>query len=323
MYAFLPVLIGAALIAYIALTVDLSRIWAIARRADPLFLALAFSLPLVEIAVKALKIKTAASPFGSLSVRNAAAVHLIGVTLGSITPGQVGDFGKLYILKKKLKVDAVSGLAIIFLDRSLELLVLLSMATVGIAAVLVLRGSDKILVGILVLAVAGASLLVFLLKKNYVRRVYLLIAGVLFPSSRSHAGVLANIDSFYDALGTIGKKRSTIPVVIALIVLWWAMVFGHLYLLALALHINITYLNIAVFTPIVTVVELLPITVMGFGTREYAMILLLGTIGITMEESVALSLGGFVLSFVPQVIPGYFLLIKEHLSKDKSWNQAA
>jgi uncharacterized membrane protein YbhN (UPF0104 family) len=65
-------------------------------------------------------------------------------------------------------------------------------------------------------------------------------------------------------------------------------------------------------------VELIPISVMGLGTREYALILLFSTLGVSKEYAISLSLMTFILGPIPLSLAGYFIALREHLSLGKA-----
>jgi hypothetical protein len=76
-----------------------------------------------------------------------------------------------------------------------------------------------------------------------------------------------------------------------------------IYLIALGLHSPIGFLALLVLVPPVMLLAMLPISVAGWGVREGAMAAALGLIGVSAEQSVAMSvcLG---LSFIVVGLPG-------------------
>lgn len=82
-----------------------------------------------------------------------------------------------------------------------------------------------------------------------------------------------------------------------------------IYILAKGLLLNLSFLSLFVFVPIITVVSLLPISISGIGLREGAFVILLGMINISPEKAMALSILWF-LSIVVAGLPGLFVYLK-------------
>ena len=61
------------------------------------------------------------------------------------------------------------------------------------------------------------------------------------------------------------------------------------YLLAMALNINISFLNIGWVRSVIIIFTTLPISFSGVGLREGGFIVLLGTYGVPSEEALALA----------------------------------
>jgi hypothetical protein len=70
----------------------------------------------------------------------------------------------------------------------------------------------------------------------------------------------------------------------------YAVFFGQCYLLALALDMSLSYVQVSYAVAIGSLVTLLPLSVSGLGTREAAMITYLGTAGIAPPLALAFSL---------------------------------
>ena len=72
-----------------------------------------------------------------------------------------------------------------------------------------------------------------------------------------------------------------------------------LYVLAIDLGINISFLTSFTLFPIVIFSMLMPISIAGWGVREVAMVVLLALVGISSESALALSLlYGIILTIV-------------------------
>jgi uncharacterized protein (TIRG00374 family) len=70
----------------------------------------------------------------------------------------------------------------------------------------------------------------------------------------------------------------------------WIPPFIYGYLLALSLGINIGLFFFILVIPVLSLLDLLPISISGIGTRDVALIFLFGLNGISAEQAVAFSL---------------------------------
>jgi hypothetical protein len=71
-------------------------------------------------------------------------------------------------------------------------------------------------------------------------------------------------------------------------------VIFSVYLLATGLTLDISFLSVAIFIPIISIVTLIPVSISGIGLREGAFVLLFSTIGISPDKAMTLSLIWFV-----------------------------
>jgi len=70
--------------------------------------------------------------------------------------------------------------------------------------------------------------------------------------------------------------------------------FISVYILAKGLSIELTFLSILVFLPIIIVVSFIPISISGLGLREGAFVFLFGFAGVSADKAVTLSLLWFI-----------------------------
>ena len=94
-------------------------------------------------------------------------------------------------------------------------------------------------------------------------------------------------------------------------------VFGHLcvvcyfFLLARSIDVNISFLMLLAFVPVIEFVSTLPISVGGAGVREVATILLFSSAGIPAVKSMSVSLLSFVIVLLLGAIGGFFYLCRQ------------
>ena len=81
--------------------------------------------------------------------------------------------------------------------------------------------------------------------------------------------------------------------------------FISVYILSKGLSLDISFLSLLIFLPIIILISLIPVSISGIGLREGAFVFLLSAIGIAQDKSLALSLLWF-LSVVVASLWGLF-----------------
>ena len=122
---------GLILFLTLLIRLDYQQLIDILRRMNVWYLLVGFLLTAFELLFKAAKLKQVVSIFSPFSFRNAFLTYLIGLPYGTVTPGKVGDAVKLYTLKHKTNLQTTECIAIGFLERLLELVTLVLLATIG------------------------------------------------------------------------------------------------------------------------------------------------------------------------------------------------
>jgi len=239
----------------------------------------AFSVVLVFplIALKAWRWHTILKDLGiPVSFDRAYRLYAFGMAAGSLTPGQAGDFIKAWNLQQEgysLSTALLSNV----LDRLFDIAVLVLLASSG----LLLLGS-----GFLSLLPALVALLLGL------------VAGLVvlsIPTWRDKlVGLALRIVLRRKTDATQGDPESRLrPVrfvrVFFLTLAATAMVLFRVWLLALALGLNLNFLELVASSSLATVAALIPISIGGIGTRDLALKGILAKIGYSAEKAVSLS----------------------------------
>jgi uncharacterized membrane protein YbhN (UPF0104 family) len=76
------------------------------------------------------------------------------------------------------------------------------------------------------------------------------------------------------------------------------------YLVGLALNVDLSILYYAIYTPIISIVSLLPLSFNGLGVREYTYQVLFGMVGISPEQAIAMALMFNLLRFGAGLLGG-------------------
>lgn len=218
--------------------------------------------------------------------------YLSSVSLGAITPGRIGEFSKVFYLKRAGISTLSQGLSSVLLDRLLDLSILIAVAMCGMLWLNPWQGAKNMAL----LGFAGTVAILILLFtvgdfKRVVGWVYRLIA-----KSRTTGSFKEGLDQFADGLRALFQWRLWQAVMLT--VLAYALLFYQCFLIAQAFSLPISYFALAVIMAMTNLLTLLPVSIAGLGTREAALLFLLGPMGIGLEWILAYSISVFVVTFV-------------------------
>jgi hypothetical protein len=202
----------------------------------------------------------------------------------------LGEFIKAFHVSQDCQVSTGRALASVLVDRLFDLAVLL---VVGSSALLVLTPLEQghALAGLIagVLAVALA--------------VWAFLSERIFGFFQQHMAGWGRIGSWlFRPDGWLlqlraGLRQISPPWLIVaggLAIGANLIFFSQCYLLAIALGLSVSFLNVALTVALGSLVTLVPISISGLGTREAAMIAYMGTFGIAPAQALGFSLLVFV-----------------------------
>jgi hypothetical protein len=226
-------------------------------------------------------------------------VRLVSNAYGFILPGQLAVEGmRAYLLGKEGKEYSQPGAAVI-VDKIIGIIAILS---VGIVGLLITRSISREL--IFAFCVCGSVLILFLLSLNFAGVRGTIVRLLTFLSRKT--GKLGKVFSFSIQVldhwqNYIKNKRLLIK----------NFIFGVLFqLLCIFMGILFTYgvgagihiIDWLWIHAILAIALILPITIGGIGIREAGLIGLLGLIGVSAEQALAVSFGLLTLNLIQALI---------------------
>ena len=221
------------------------------------------------------------------SAWNCFLVYMVSMFWGNVTPGRAGDFVKVLYLKQDVKAPIGSGMASVFVDRVLDLYLLLVMGGLGLWINPMPTDPDSVNMIKAVKYFFLILLLISLLAFNKKIGGWLLKAAFQRLMKQEHREKTDKIfEDFHKGMGSFYKPAIAWPVVLSAIA--YALIYWSCQLLAqsIGLGINIFYITFTI--SVVNIVSLL--TLFGLGTRDLACQKLLGLISIRPEAAEAFSL---------------------------------
>lgn len=222
--------IGIAVFLLILTRIDLSRTIYLLRSADLRFLLAALPLGLVYDAVKSwrwrliLKVQSIDLAFGE-----AFGIYLSALFLGLLTPGRVGDMSKILYLTRRGHSIGKSAVSI-FLDRILDIILLLSSAYVGMLFFSSLLLSNQLSTLTLILPLSLIAILLLLRLKRFTEGLMSRTLSSFIPER--FRDVIA-VDEFLSDLTKFSIKAIVLMGLVT--VFCWLIYFTQVYMLAMSL----------------------------------------------------------------------------------------
>jgi len=303
---------GLLLFIYIISYFNLASVISTILKADIVLLLIGLAMVAFITLLKAVKWKVIIAAYDvSFPLRDALMAWLVGFFIGFITPGRVGDLGRSYYLRG---VSIGKSLTTVVIDRFMDILVLLIIAVLSMFLFLlpVSSGSFGIMLVLILVVFLVAAMLatrkgtIRCVARPFFRRVvpekYKLKAAFIF-------------EDFYAGLGSILKDRKSVALALAITVFYWFFSVFQYFIIALALGMNVTYGFMLIIMPVVILLEVIPISFSGLGTREAALIAFMSLVGIAAETAISFSLLLFFLNYITIAAVGFILWTARPMKK--------
>lgn len=288
--------IGLVLFVVIVQRIGVYKLFGVLKEINIYYFIFVFILSGAIIIIKAMKWKLIIeSREIKYSLMNCISAWLVGNSASLITPGRVGDLYRAFYLKK-FGNDSIGGSsATVVFDRFIDIVIMIILAIFGL---LMLSKTFGVLFNFL-LPVSVLFLIVLIIiftRVNTIENILKYLFNKLIPE-RLRSNQEINLHDFFEGTHTIiAKKRYIFWATILSIVAWFINIF-QFYLLTLALNIHVPFLFVAYITPIITIVELFPVSISGIGTRDAALIFLLFPFLVKAEVAIFLSLSMLFVNF--------------------------
>jgi len=285
-------LVGLILLVLILNVVSVRDLVGAFRKAGLLYLLGALCLVVANIGVQILKWSYMLRFLKSVSRKEMLASFFFGITLGSFTPGQLGEYGGRAIHLPPRDWGTVLGLAAI--DK-LQMAGIMALA--GIFSIFILYHVDSTL--LLALGVATSFLILLLLLRFSLMHSFLMKLGI---AKIKYAWVRQAADSLF--LFT----RRDIAVTTVITVVFYTIVYLQLHLLLNAFQ-SVTPINsFLVYAAMMFSKTLLPLSIADLGIREFSLVYFASQIGISSAAALASAILLFFINIVLPALIGLFFV---------------
>ncbi|HTZ18637.1 MAG TPA: lysylphosphatidylglycerol synthase transmembrane domain-containing protein [Dissulfurispiraceae bacterium] len=236
----------------------------------------------------------------AVGLRRLFSMYMVGSFFNTCLPGIIGgDAVKAYYLNSELKKcppdvtrardlgNSAISVASVFMDRYIGLAALLSIGLAVFPA-----GFD-------LLRRTHAVWAMPLLLTGFIAASVLLFRFRLGERLRFLVGVY-DYFSFYFAERRVLMKTFLYSLLVQLVVV------ASVYVLAQGMSLDVTFLSLLVFLPLIILIAMVPVSISGIGIREGAFVFFLGAIGVPPDKAMTLS----ILWFLSVVAAGLWGLVE-------------
>jgi len=289
---------GAALFLLILFSVGAEQVAAGMLRLDPVLFLAVLVITGFSLLLKGFKQSVLVSPFKEkTSLFENTKIWVVGFFFGTASPAKSGEAVRALYLKQSFGLSLGQGLAVVFVERVLDIAFLFAFGFFGLYFLAVPAGvGSTVLLPLLFFFVLFAFALVLLLRKDFTRFAVRPFFN-LFAPEKFRQGMRQGFGEFYSAIGSYKKARLSFWASL-LTVVNWLVVFVQFYVLAMALSLEVGFLAFIFAVPVIFLVEALPISLAGVGTRDAASVLMLGLLGIAAAAAVSFSLTVLLLNII-------------------------
>ncbi len=276
-HATIKLVISASILFYLITLIDFHKLLQAITEADYKYLLICLAGSILLVSIKAFRwFLLLHNDNIKYPLKNAVRAYFASFLLGVITPGRLGEFMKLYYLRRDIDVDLNSGLKSVILDRIFDLFLLILF---GMAGILVIFFNYEVLI-----AFPFSTVVIIIL-------IVIMKFSMRFFKSTNNIMLFVN-----KLISGLSGFRNLVNWFLTLIA--YLLFFYLNKLVFVSLDISLSFTNITFVISIVSLVILLPVSIAGFGTREASLIYLLSFFEIPIEKALLFSFLQFLLFFL-------------------------
>ncbi len=228
-------------------------------------------------------------------VSHAFGAYLAGIAMGAFTPGRAGEFFRAWLPARRFGAPVAASLATVIADRVFDLAFLLLVS--GLAAAWMWGHPASMALFFAALA-AG-----FFFQRPAARWLHRLLSRLPLPKD--------GMQTFWDAWS---ESMRFWPLLALWTLAGYAFMNLQVYVMAWSMGVPIGFGELFLLFGLANTVALLPVSVLGLGTREAVLGMLFVARGYQQTQGVSLALAFFVIGSIPVVAAGAFWLLVQRSS---------
>jgi len=292
-------LLGIPLLIVLLIKLDARQIYQILREANFVNVLVATLLIIPLIALKTIRWQVVLNAQGiQYNFVPAFLSYFASMFVGFFTPGRIGEFSKaIYVARERL-VSAGRAFSGVLADRLFDLYTVFIISAIAMMNLYV----SSLEWYFLLLSITIMVIPLFLVLNQYT------YAGIqTFASLFGSFGkkVFASDGWFCDVRqGLLALNWMSLIIALLLTAAAYGLYFLQCQILALALGLDLTYLQITYVISLGGLVTLLPVSIAGLGTREAAITFYLSSLGVNPDRGLSFSLLVFIVFYIAASLIG-------------------
>jgi uncharacterized protein (TIRG00374 family) len=283
------VIVSVGLLAFLFSRVDMTALWAAARRASIVWLAIALGLYFINVLTSAWRWQLLLRAQGvQLPTRTLLSSYLVAGFFNNFLPSTIG--GDVVRIRDTARPAQSKTLAttVVFVDRVFGLMGLVLVAALGATVAMVMRGQDAspiwpywlwaaFLVGLTAAAPAVIA------PHGFTR--------LLRPLAAFHPEwVGERIHRLTMALARFRASPAALAGCFTGAIIVQMLLVGFHFAIVYALDMPITFWDLAVIVPVSFLIQMLPVSVNGYGVREATFAFYFSRLGVPISSALLVSL---------------------------------
>ncbi len=274
--------LGIAIFCFILSRLDLEKVIYLISHLNLFYFVLANSLFFPLLVVKSIRWKSLMHALNiNYSIVDTIIIYAASIFIGTVTPGNWGEFIKVFYLKEDGHPIGTS-FSSAMLDKLLDLLLLTFLGFFG--SVVFINFIPKSIIFFVSLIVATSIIMVIL----YNKRKFIIPVVSNFIPRRFKNMIGGNFKTLCNDVSTLNLNQIILPIILTFIA--WAIYFGMIYILTFSLNIGISFLYLTICMTLSILMMFIPISIAGIGTRDATLIACFSWLGYSKESAVALSM---------------------------------
>ena len=228
-----------------------------------------------------------------------------GLFWGIVTPGKLGEFFRAKYLTDKISdISLGKALFTVVFDKLIDFLSTAFISILAIIALIFLFEVKNFFITSIFLAFFISLILFFFIKKDLSKRLLNEIFKIFIPKSLEEKTNVF-IDEFFE--GTKNLNKTLIFKLFYYDIVTFLLTTISQFFIGFSLSLKLPFWYLFLTIPLVSLITILPISILGIGTREVSYIFLLSLLGINLNEAVAFSFLVMLWSLISG-LPGLFFL---------------
>lgn len=271
--------IGAAIVLYLVHFVGIGETYKTLRGVKLTYLPLIIAVFLFGVGMRALNFKALLLSHENegktalakqIGLRSLVKISFVSWAAGMFTPGKLGEFSSIYLLKKE-GINTGKSAAISLLNKAVTTFTILVFAIIGLVKFMGVKESAQLIVIFFAITLLPYGLITSAKTRGLIKKILCRLLG----KHEQH------ISGFTDELDTyLARRKKLLLYNFALNVAWIA-VSSWLFSLAFAaVGQSVGFVDILLVNSIGTTTSFIPITIGGTGLREASALVFFGMLGI-------------------------------------------